>query len=85
MSTHFFKDRSISRLTNRDLHGPDFVGPARPVDLTARSGPAHGPEFEFWARPVSARNMAKPGPARPGPVRSNKAVSMGFLETIQFN
>ena len=58
---------------------------ARPVDLTARPGPARGPEFEFRARPVSARGMAKPGPARPGPVRPNKAVSMGFLETIQFN
>ena len=45
-------------------------GPARPVDLTARPGPARGPEFEFRARPVSARGMAKPGPARPGPVGS---------------
>ena len=53
---------------------------ARPVDL-----PARGPEFQFRARPVSARGMAKPGPARLGPVRPNKAVSMGFLETIQFN
>ena len=45
----------------RDLHGPDFVGPARRLH-----GPARGPEFEFRARPVSTRGMAKPGPARSG-------------------
>ena len=62
---------------SRDLHGPYFVGPARRLH-----GPARGPEFEFRAWPVSARGIAKPGPARSGPT---KAVSMGFLETIQFN
>ena len=46
----------------RGLHGPDFVGPARPVDLTARPGPRA--RIEFRARPVSVRCMAKPGPAR---------------------
>ena len=76
---------SEAAVATRDLHGPDFVGPTRPVDLTARPGPRA--RIEFRARPVSARGMAKPGPARPGPVRSGptKAVSMGFLETIQFN
>ena len=33
------KTQIIVIVYNRDLHGPDFVGPARPVDLTARPGP----------------------------------------------
>ena len=60
-------------------------GPARPVDLTARPGPARGPELSLGPgpfRPVAWPSPARPGPARPGPT---KAVSMGFLETFQYN
>ena len=47
---------------------------ARPVDLTAR------PELSLGPGPF--RPVAWPSPARPGPT---KAVSMGFLETFQYN
>ena len=60
----------------RDLHGPDFVGPARPVDLTARPGPARGPELSLGPGPF--RPVAWPSPARPGPARSGPAQQKQF-------
>ena len=59
----------------RDLHGLDFGGPARYT-----SGPPRGPELSLGPGPF--RPVACPNPARPGPT---KAVSKGFLETIQYD
>ena len=64
-------------LYHRDLHGPDSDGPARPVVLKARPVTARGPELSLGPgpfRPVAC-------PVWPGP---SKAVSKGFLETIQY-
>ena len=80
-------DGGFQELGVRDLHGAGFC---RPGPWTSRPGPARGPELSLGPgpfRPVAWPSPARPDPARPGPVRSGptKAVSMGFLETIQFN
>ena len=61
------------------------AGFCRPDPDRRPHGPARGPELSLGPGPF--RPVAWPSPARPGPVRSGptKAVSMGFLETIQFN
>ena len=55
----------------RDLHGPDFVGPAR-----RPHGPARGPELSLGPGPF--RPVAWPSPARPGSVRPDKSSFHGI-------
>ena len=56
----------LRRSHQRSARAGFLPGPARKPH-----GPARGPEFEFRARPVSARGMAKPGPARPEPTQQS--------------
>ena len=56
---------------SRDLHGPDFVGPARPGPARRPHDPARpGPGPELSLGPGPFRPVAWPSPARPGPARS---------------